>query len=343
MKNIFKNRDFLIPFSLCIFLTFLLFYGLDLRTFRLWDESRLGVNAINVIISKNYFYTSYKNSPDFWNTKPHLLVLLQVLAMKIFGITEGSVRLPSALATLLSCSFVYCWIRKENYASLFACLGVLCFICTRFLSYHGARAGDYEALLILFEIIYCYAFFYFIKTQKSYYLLLGFLALTGAVLTKSIAGFLFIPGICIFILLKNRINLFLKAWFFYLGIIIFLACIASYYSAHELATPGYLQSVYNNEIMQRYFHQANGQTDEAWWFYLKSYSLIFFYFSPLFLICALYLIFHHKLFRSDLFLQYIIILVLSFFIVISSSKTKLSWYSYPLYPFSGIFIGNQKQ
>jgi len=38
-----------------------------------------------------------------WNTKPPLLVWVQVLFMKVLGVNELSVRLPSAFAALYNC------------------------------------------------------------------------------------------------------------------------------------------------------------------------------------------------------------------------------------------------
>src|SRR5438552_481850 len=105
--EILKKNTRILGFIFIALIAFLLFYRLNMRTFRLWDEARLAVNAANMLIDGNYFYTSYQHAPDFWNTKPHLLILLQVFSMKLFGFTEGSVRLPSAIATFLSCTLVY--------------------------------------------------------------------------------------------------------------------------------------------------------------------------------------------------------------------------------------------
>ena len=318
-------------------IAFLLFYQLDMRTLRLWDEARLAVNAANMLMDGNYFYTSYQNAPDFWNTKPHLLILLQVLSMKLFGFTEGSVRLPSAIAAFLSCGLVYYWVKKENGSLFYASLATLAFVCTRFLSYHGARAGDYEALLILWELCYCYAVFEYIKTKKPRFLWFGFIALTLAVLTKGIAGLLFIPGIVIFAFLKKKIWIFLKSKSFYLGSFLFIFCIAGYYGMHEILTPGYLQHVYINEIGGRYFQSVEAH-HEGWWFYFNAFSIQYFYFLPVLLIVMVYLLFNRSILSRNLFLQYIFILSLTFFVIISFSKTKLGWYAYPLYPFAGILI-----
>lgn len=320
---------------LFILLAFLLFYRLDTRTFRLWDEARLAINAVNMLRDGNYFYTTYQNAPDFWNTKPHLFILLQVLSIKLFGFTEGSIRLPSAIASLLSCGLIYHWLKKENYSPFYAGLATFAFMGTRFLSYHGARAGDYEALLILCELSYCYAFFEYIQTQKTRFLCFCFTALTLAVLTKGIAGLLFTPGVVIFAFLKRKVEIFLKCKLFYFVLLIFIFCIAGYYWMHEILTPGYLKNVYVNELCGRYFKTVEGHHG-GWWFYFNLFSLTNFYFLPVLLVGIVHLLFNRNLWHCNLLLQYICIISLVFFIIISFSKTKLFWYAYPLYPFVGM-------
>jgi len=158
MINFLNKHCRLILAFFVFYIIFLLFFGLDLRSLRLWDESRLAVNAAEMLINKNFWYTTYHNTPDFWNTKPHFLILLQVLSMKLFGLNEGSVRFPSALATLFTAGILYHWVKSEKYSYFFAGLAVSVFLCNRFLIFHGARAGDYDALLIMFELLYCYTF-----------------------------------------------------------------------------------------------------------------------------------------------------------------------------------------
>jgi 4-amino-4-deoxy-L-arabinose transferase-like glycosyltransferase len=316
---------------------FLLFYRLDMRTFQLWDEARLAVNSAYMLIDKNYYYTIYQNTPDFWNTKPHLLILFQVLSMKIFGFSEGSIRLPSAIAAFLNCVLIYYWIKQENYPFLYGCLAIFVFLSTSFLRYHGARAGDYESLLILWELSYCYAFFKYMQSQQQQFLWYGFILLTLAVLTKGIAGLLFIPGIVIFVFFKRKMEFFLKSKSFYFGMLIFILCIIGYYWLHEILTPGYLENVYNNEIAGRYFKVIEGH-NQSWWFYFDSFSLTNFYFLPILLGNIVYLLSDRKILYQNLFLQYIVTLCLTFFLIISFSKTKIGWYAYPIYPFIGIFI-----
>lgn len=334
-ENIRRERIFVGVFFILI--AFLIFYGINDRTLHIWDEARLGMNAANMFITKNYFYTQFDGAPDFWNTKPHLLILLQVLSMKWFGFTEGSFRFPSAMAVLLSSFLIFTWLRKTGYEIFYAFIGVLAFICNCFLKEHGAKTGDYESLLIFWQLNYCYAIFKFINTEKENWLFLGYLTLTLAVLTKGITGILLIPGIVIFALIQNKIFIFLRSKAFYLGLIFFIIAIGGYYKIHDFITPGYMRMVYLNEVGGRYFHTIEGHNGNNW-YYFKLLSIKNFYFSPILLINLVLLVFNPSLLKGNLLLQYLVTLIVSFFIILSVSHTKLEWYFYPLYPLLGMVI-----
>src|SRR6476469_4901663 len=81
---------------------FPIFLHLDSLSIRLWDESRLANNAIEMGINKNYIVTYYGGQPDMWNTKPPLMIWLQVFFGNLIGFNELSIRLPSAFAALFT-------------------------------------------------------------------------------------------------------------------------------------------------------------------------------------------------------------------------------------------------
>lgn len=80
-----------------------LFQYLDYLPVRVWDESRTAVNAYEMYQHGNYLVPTYNEEPDMWNTKPPLMVWLQVFSMKLLGTNEFSLRLPSAFAALVTC------------------------------------------------------------------------------------------------------------------------------------------------------------------------------------------------------------------------------------------------
>src|SRR5210317_710109 len=80
-----------------------IFGYLSVFPIRLFDESRLAINAYEMLKNSDFIVTHYKGNPDMFNTRPPLMIWLQVLSMKFIGVNELSVRLPAAFATLFTC------------------------------------------------------------------------------------------------------------------------------------------------------------------------------------------------------------------------------------------------
>jgi 4-amino-4-deoxy-L-arabinose transferase-like glycosyltransferase len=79
------------------------FGHLNTLPIRIWDEARLAINAYEMLKNRDNIVVHFEGNPDIWNTKPPLLIWVQVLFMKILGVNELSVRLPFAVAALFTC------------------------------------------------------------------------------------------------------------------------------------------------------------------------------------------------------------------------------------------------
>src|ERR1051325_2737602 len=92
---------------LVVIISFPLFLNLDVLAIRTFDEARNTVNAYEMYRNGNYLISHFDGAPYLWNTKPPLLIWLQVLFMKILGPGELALRLPSALAGLFTCLSIF--------------------------------------------------------------------------------------------------------------------------------------------------------------------------------------------------------------------------------------------
>jgi 4-amino-4-deoxy-L-arabinose transferase-like glycosyltransferase len=90
-----------------LIISFPLFVNLGDHPIRLWDESRNAINALDMFSNGNYLVTHYEGNPEMWNTKPPLLIWLQVLFFTLIGPSELALRLPSAFAALGVCITLY--------------------------------------------------------------------------------------------------------------------------------------------------------------------------------------------------------------------------------------------
>src|SRR5688572_23082359 len=141
---------------------FTIFWRLDVNRLKIWDESRLAVNAAEMAARGNLLVTTYLGEPDLWNTKPPLMIWLQAGMIRVFGINELSVRLPaalSALATVLVIFFFCVRYLKKPFAGFLSALILM--TSPGFIVAHVARHGEYDALLVLWitlSILSCYLF-----------------------------------------------------------------------------------------------------------------------------------------------------------------------------------------
>ncbi len=309
------------------------FGHLNTLPIRLWDEARVAMNAYEMHDDGDYIVTHYDGKPDMWNTKPPLLIWFQVMFMKFLGVNELSVRLPSAFAAFFTCLALLIFSIRYLKKFWFGFIAVLVLITSHgYINVHASRTGDYDAMLAFFTTISCLFFFLFIESKKNKHLYLFFLSTALAVLTKSIVGLLFIPALAIYALWQMQIFSILKNKHFYIGFLSFLFVTVGYYLLREKLNHGYLAAVYENEFGGRFLNVVENHKQDFMYYYN---NMIAFQFSTWYLLvpCGLIIGFLLKDKLINRFVVFSFLLIVTFFLIISSAQTKLEWYDVPLYPF----------
>ncbi|MCF8297452.1 MAG: glycosyltransferase family 39 protein [Saprospiraceae bacterium] len=312
-----------------------------LNTFpiRLFDESRLANNAYEMLKNGDFIVTHYKGIPDMFNTRPPLMIWLQVLSMKFIGVNELSVRLPAAFATLFTCIALLMFSLKYLKDFWFGFIAVIVLITSYgYVCEHVTRTGDYEALLIQFTTLSALLFFAFIETKKNKFLYLFFVITALAVLTKSVAGLLFMPALLIYSLIQKQFWPTLKNKHFYFGIMIFAILTLGYYLLRQFQNPGYLRSVYNNELGGRYLNILEGPKQGFWYYFSNIINFQLYPVWYLLIPCGLIVGLVNKDSKIKRITLFSSLVILSFFLIISTAQTKLRHYDAPMYPFIAILI-----
>lgn len=312
------------------------FSHLDTLPIRIFDEARNAVNAYEMFHDHNYIVTHFEGKPDMWNTKPPLLIWTQVAFMKVLGVNELSVRLPSALAALLTCALLLVFSLRYFKSFWFGFIAILVLITSQgYIHVHAARTGDYDAMLTLFTTLSGLFFFAFTETKKHKHLYLFFLFTALAVLTKSVEGLLFLPAILIYSIIRKQFIPLLKSKQFYIGLFFFLVLVAGYYLLRETQNPGYLAAVRENELGGRYLSVIENHKQGFWFYYKRLFHFgipEWYLFVPLGLVTG-FAIKDKKINRITLFSS---LMAITFFLIISAAQTKLEWYDVPMYPFLAI-------
>lgn len=317
-----------------------IFGFLDTLPIRIWDEARQAINAYEMLNNNNFIVTHFEGEPDLWNTKPPLLIWIQVFFMKMLGVNEIAVRLPSAIAAFFTCVALIIFTLKYLKNSWYGFFAVFVLITSHgYINLHGSRTGDYDALLTLFTTLSGLLFFSYCEKKNIKHLYLFFLFTALAVLTKSISGLLFLPAIFIYSILRRQLIPLLQNRHFYIGALVFLALVFGYYFLRESQNPGYLAAVQENELGGRYLKVVEEHQHEFWFYYknfIKFQLSVWYLLIPAGLIAGL-IIKDKKINRLTWFS---FLMVITYFLVISTAQTKLEWYDLPLYPFLAFLIAN---
>lgn len=326
----------------------LIFFHLGRLPLRIWDEARLAINGYEMLRNHRWLVTTFEGASDLWNTKPPLLIWLQVLSMRCFGINEVAFRLPSALAVFLTCVLFYVFLRSYIKDFRFGFIQNMVLLTTTGLfTWHAGKNGDYDALLMLFCGAYCLSYFLFLEKSRfetaqgerhrdaARYIYVFYLFLSLAVLTKSSGALLLLPGLLFYTLLSRQLWPLLKNRHVYIGLLIPVVLVGGYYVSRELAEPGYLQAVWANEFGGR-FMTVIEEHHERPWFYIKNLyetRFSFWFFMALggavFGLCGS----DRRVYRLTLFS---VVLSGVYLLLISLARTKCFWYDIPLYPFLGV-------
>lgn len=301
---------------------------------RLWDESRLAINAIEMSRNQQWLVPYYDGLPDMWNTKPPLLIWLQTFMIKLIGVHPLAIRLPVAFAVMGTFLYLYFFLGRTVKNYLFGFITVLILMTSgSYLTEHVSRTGDYDGLLILFTTLFSFTYYQYLETLEKKHLYLFFLFLWLAVLTKSIAGLMFLPGLLLFTLWQRKFIEVVKSKHFYIGLLIFIVLTASYYLGREYYNPGYLEAVYNNELSGRFLETLEeNELPLSYYLTFDKYT----YWRLLTGAGVLLFILLRHLKGPRKVVGFSILMAASFLSIITYSQTKLEWYDASAYPFLAV-------
>ncbi len=336
MKNLL--RKYLKFIALAALMYMPIFGYLDTLPIRIWDEARLAINAYEMFNNGDFIVTYFEGNPDMWNTKPPFLIWFQVFFMNILGVNELAVRLPSAIAAFFTCIILLVFSHKYLKSTWFGFIAVLVLITTHgYINLHATRTGDYDALLTLFTTLSGLLFFSYCEKQNYKHLYLFFLFTALAVLTKSVAGLLFLPAMFIYCVVQKQLVPLLKSKHFYIGLFSFFGLVTGYYLLREANNTGYIAAVQENELGGRYLEVVENHA-HGFWFYYNNFIDFQISVWHLLIPCGLITGFFIKNKKINRITLFSFLMVTTFFLVISTAQTKLEWYDVPLYPFLAILI-----
>jgi 4-amino-4-deoxy-L-arabinose transferase-like glycosyltransferase len=320
-------------FLLLVLAFFSFFFRLGSAPMQRWDESRLALNAANMLKYQQWLVTMYKGRPDLWNTKPPLMIWLQALSIQALGYTELAIRLPAALAALTTTLLVFWYGQRYLRGHLMGWLAAVVLVSTPgYVGWHVARTGDYEALLVLWTTAGMLAFGRYLATESRRALWLAAGAFTLAIFTKGVAGVLGLPALVLAAAFTGQLPRLLRRCDLYLCGLAVIVAVGSYYGAREITESGYLAAVWANELGGRAGGALEGHQESAGW-YIRLLAESKFSFWLAFASIGIALGLRYA--RATTEYQTAVLCgswVGWYLLLLSSMQTKLTWYDAPIYP-----------
>lgn len=328
------HRVSLSQLGLLLVLLILFAWNVGTPVLHLWDEARLAVNAAEMLRSGDWLVTRYNGQPDLWNTKPPLLIWVQAASLHLLGYNMWAIRLPSILAALATAWIIYrfgCHTLNSRFTGTFAAL--ILATSPGFNGTHVARFGDYDALLSLALTATALSWYQYSQQRRINQLWLGAFWFAVALLTKSGAALLLLPSIAIYLFIQQAGRWAFWQWRTYGAIAVAFMPLALFYCLREAAEPGYLRATWFNDWYGR-LSQHIVTVDYPWWIYFQ--RLLFpglLTWSPLLPVGIWLGTFAQPTAAPKLsFARFAIIYVFVFILIISVARTRLVWYSAPVYP-----------
>ena len=320
--------------GLIVALLGLLVWHVGTPVLHVWDEARLAVNAAEMLRSGDWLITRYDGQPDMWNTKPPLLIWLQAGSLHVLGYSMWAFRLPSMLAALGTAWLLYRFGRYtlgSRFVGSFAAL--ILASSPGFNGTHVARFGDYDALLCLALTAAALSWYQYAQRRQARQLWLGAGWFALALLTKSAAALLLLPCLAGGLLVLPAGRWVFGQWRTYGAIALAFGPLLLFYGLREAAAPGYLAATWFNDWYGR-LSQRVVTVHYPWWIYVQ--RLLF----PGLLTWILVLPVGIRLgiaassvpAAKHHFARFASVYSLLFLGLISAARTRLPWYSAPVYP-----------
>jgi 4-amino-4-deoxy-L-arabinose transferase-like glycosyltransferase len=300
------------------------------------DEGRNAERAREILLLHDWAVPHENFLPAL--DKPVFFYWLIALSYKLFGVSEWSARLPSALAAFACLIVLYRFARSQRGQS--EGLASLLILATSLQFFLFARIVIFDMVLTLFIAIALFEFYRAASTEdqreRRWRCLIMYAAMGLATLVKGPVG-VALPAVIIFafLLIERRWRL-LGQIHLAGGAVLFCAIVIPAYLWAESESPGYLRYFLWEENVLRFF-TPRFQRTEPWYYYAAVLTVGFLPWSVL-IPSWIKAHWNSKLGGLDRFLLLWIFVPLLFF---SLSDSKMPQYLLPIFPPLAILLAER--
>lgn len=322
IQNIFENKIFRAIIFVLVFVLviFFAFNKLGVQELNNADEGIYAKISLEMQQTGDYLVPRYSGKP--WLEKPPLHFWFNQISFKFFGTTPLAVRIIPALFFVLNCLLLYLWSKKiwNNHSGLLAIIFFI--ISPLFVTEHIGRTGDFDMVLIFFELIALISYWYLKNEKNQRWSIFGVaIGLAGGFWIKSLMiAPVFIVIFFDWLATSRSKKLIKQILLSFILSFVFISpwLLGNYFFIREVFVQDFLQT----QILDRIQPSFGNHLRPAWWYlWFLSWSI-----APFFYLSMLAVISSFKFFKKNslVILWFLIILFL-----FSSVHSKMHWHILP--------------
>jgi 4-amino-4-deoxy-L-arabinose transferase-like glycosyltransferase len=199
------------------------------------------------------------------------------------------------------------------------------------------RTGDQDAPFACYTLLALLYFYEYVE-RKSIWSIVAFTFFTiAAFLTKNLLAGLILPGMVLYVLLRGKLIDSLRDKRIYFSLFAILGAYTGTVGYLEFQYPGFIDRMWNYELMGRYSETIEGHSGGMFFYFKKLFNH---HFTPLayLLIPALIWLFKFGSDKKRSLTLFLLLSFLGYMAVISFSGTKTTWYHAPVFPMVAVMI-----
>jgi 4-amino-4-deoxy-L-arabinose transferase-like glycosyltransferase len=226
-----------------------------------WDEG-IYAGISRAMLSGTWLIPHWNTHP--WLEKPPLELWLTALSFKLFGVSEFTARLVSAVSGVALIGLVQAWLTLRRTA--FTAWLSTCFLLATFGFLHAARVGEMDVLLTLGCTLALIGLAELPNTPRAWYVFFAGFAI--ALMTKGAASMALPLTLIPFLALQPSLLHRLRSDFF-LALVLFLVAVLPWhlYMLHRFGH-AFLDNYFGLQVLARATSQIEGHVT-PWWYYLR--------------------------------------------------------------------------
>lgn len=322
-SSVLDHCDLVISIAVAVVAALVILPRLGDQSLANWDEAIYGV-LTRELLSDLGLTLHYGGRP--WFEKPPLAFWLMAASSSVFGLTEFALRLPSALFGIAA--FVLQYLAGRRLANRTG--GVLAVVLLlgvpQFIAYSRLAMTDVPlaALGMLSVVLLLYA------NGRSSLIMAAGAAFGLAILTKSAAAFLFLPGLLAIAIAQHGLGFFRSREIWLAPTAAIAVALPWHVCLAWMYGDSFVDQYFGLHILARFASPLEGHEGSSF-YYLETYFQKAGFLAPVHA-AGTALAVSLAIVRRDRLLAAASILALAAFAIVSVQETKIGGYLTPVYP-----------